>query len=121
MKCLYIIIIVLLFGCSSKQRRNIASNADIQERDIDITFSLKNGYILHEFTTDDSFLIYSLEKNDFQKTIIKQKRFNDESGFDIRYDDNYTELDFEKYFVISHKLALTEESYFVFEKKLLYS
>ncbi len=114
---IYILLIVLLLGCSSIQRNCVISNTDIQEQNIDTTFSLKNGYLLHKFTENDSILIYSLEKNDSRKAIIKQKRFKDESGFDIRYDDNYAGLDYEKYFVISHKLALTEEYYFIFDKK----
>lgn len=116
MKYLYIVIIALVLGCSSKQRSCTIPNADNQWQRIDTTYYLKNGYLLHEFTSDDSLLIFSLEKNDFQKTIVEQGRFMDDSVFDVRYDDNYTELDFEKYFVISHKLALTEVSYYIFEK-----
>ena len=116
MKYLYIVIIALVLGCSSKQNSCTIPNADNQWQRIDTTYYLKNGYLLHEFTSDDSLLIFSLEKNDFQKTIVEQGRFMDDSVFDVRYDDNYTELDFEKYFVISHKLALTEVSYYIFEK-----
>ena len=110
-----IILIVILSSVLLK--KSCVSNTDIQEQRIDTTYSLKNGYLLRKFAEDDSLLIYSLEKDDFRKAIVKQKRFKDEAGVDIRYDDNYTGLDFEKYFLISHKLALTEESYLIFDKE----
>ena len=70
MKYLYIVIIALVLGCSSKQR---SCTIDNQWQRIDTTYYLKNGYLLHEFTSDDSLLIFSLEKNDFQKTNYQKK------------------------------------------------
>lgn len=67
MKYLYIVIIALVLGCSSKQRSCTIPYADNQWQRIDTTYYLKNGYLLHEFTSDDSLLIFSLEKMIFKR------------------------------------------------------
>ena len=95
MKYLYIVIIALVLGCSSKQRSCIIDN---QWQRIDTTYYLKNGYLLHEFTSDEMALLesgmpvfcdnfVSKKGNKFKAKVRYGKKEDGRMGMIMTFDD----------------------------------